>query len=178
MKTNNPARIQHLSQRLDQFIKALFIITPIATAFYCFGFNVLPHHNLIFETYGITELTLQNRSLLFIANLLPLSIALWCLWMLHKLFALFAEKIFYHQHNVKRFRALGLGLIAWVICDFILTPVRSVILTLNQPEGSRVIALNFELNDMIMLLAGIVTILLAWVVDEGRKIKEENLHTI
>ena len=174
----NLERIQQVSQRLDWFVKSMLVIVPVTTFCYWMGFNYLPASLAPTQTYGVSELAINNRLLLCLISLIPLSIVIWCLWTLHRLFTLFSNNVFYHADNVRLFKALGLGITAWVVVDFVFTPVQSVIMTMNQPEGLRVVAVNFDLNDLVMLAAGAITMLIAWIVEEGRKIEEENSHTI
>ncbi len=65
-----------------------------------------------------------------------------------------------------------------VILSVVYESVKSVIFSLGNPPGSRVITVSFTSDDAFNILVATVILVIAWVVEEGQAIAEENKLTI
>ena len=66
----------------------------------------------------------------------------------------------------------------WVAASSLYTILLSVVITFNNSPGERMVVATFSYDDLAMLLMGGVVILISWIMDEGRKLEEEQAHTI
>jgi hypothetical protein len=119
-----------------------------------------------------------SLSLAFLASLLPVSVAVYGLGTLRSLFKLYENGIMFSSDNVRYFHRLGYVCIAWVIANAVFTTLISAIITFGNPPGERAIVAQFGTSDMANLIIGAIVLLISWVMDEGRKLEDEQAHTI
>jgi hypothetical protein len=114
-----------------------------------------------------------TRLLAFLADLIPLSAIIYGLQKLRALFRLYENRMIFTEQNVDCFRSLGRALLVWVVCHVVRTSLLSVILTIDNPPGQRILALMFDSGDFAGVFVGLVVLIISWVMDEGRKIQED-----
>ena len=51
-------------------------------------------------------------------------------------------------------------------------------LTMHNPPGHHIVRVGLSSDNIIVLLIGIVVVLIAWVMEEGRKLQEEQRLTV
>jgi hypothetical protein len=51
-------------------------------------------------------------------------------------------------------------------------------LTFNNPPGQRMISIGFSSTDFSEIVTALMIIVVAWIMDEGRKLKEEQALVI
>lgn len=172
----------HNIQRISGRFKRLFfwtaITTPLLTLFYWTLFNNLPQGLQPTPPYPIYELPWTTRALGFLVSLLPVGVAVFGLLTLTRLFRLYEAAIYFSRENVQLFRRLGTTLMLWVAASSLYTILLSVVITFNNSPGERMVVATFSYGDLAMLLMGGVVILISWIMDEGRKLEEEQAHTI
>ena len=66
----------------------------------------------------------------------------------------------------------------WVLFSIFYGAVKSIIFSTTNPPGSRVVSISFTSEELTMLIVSGIVFLIAWVMDEGRCLKEENELTI
>jgi len=71
------------------------------------------------------------------------------------------------------FRGLGGALIVWVVCHIVRTTLLSVVLTMDNLPGQRMIVVALDSGDFTGIFVGVVVLIISWVMDEGRKIEED-----
>lgn len=171
-------RIQQVSKRF----RALFIILmfgiPLLDAGYWLFFNQLPKTLIELPFMVSQELSLLTRTLALLVSLLPVGTATFGVYTLARLFGLYGKAVIFTAENVKHFRTLGYTLLFWVVARLIYLPLLSLILSFTNPPGQRIVAAGFYLLDVTALVTGAVVLLISWVMDEGRKLEDEQAHTI
>ena len=173
------AHLQTASRRFRILLWALIVFVPLLNLLYWASFNHLPD-GLIADLPAspMQPLSVASLSLAFLVSLLPVGVALYGLMILESLFKLYEKGIVFSQQNVRFFRRLGYTLLAWVAANALFTPLISVVITFNNPPGSRELVAQFGVLDFSTLVIGAVVLLLSWVMNEGRKLEDEQAHTI
>ncbi len=179
MTDNAIHHVQHMSRKFLVLFNVLLVLMPVAVFLYWAFFNQLPdafHTDL--PVAPAQPLSTTQLILGALVSLLPLTVAVYGLVTLKSLFRLYAEAIIFSAENVKYFRRLGYLFIAWVVANAIFTPLISLVLTLASPVGQRAVAVKFGIVDLFALLIGGIVLVVAWVMNEGRKLEDEQAHTV
>ena len=178
MANHGVERIQRVSGRFRLFFVVLVFCIPLLDALYWLFFNSLSHALIEIPFMVSQELSFPTRTLAFLVSLLPVGIVTFGVYTLARLFALYEKAVIFSAENVKHFRTLGYTLLLWVIARLIYLPLLSITLSFNNPPGQRIVAAGFELVDVTALITGAVVLLISWVMDEGRKLEDEQAYTI
>jgi hypothetical protein len=88
-----------------------------------------------------------------------------------------AGRIF-DPENVACYRGLGKALLLWAGASFVQTPLLSIIATLPNPPGTRLLTLGVGSGELGFLFLGGLVLVVSWVMDEGRKLDEEQALTV
>jgi hypothetical protein len=112
------------------------------------------------------------------ASLLPLAANMVALFNLVRLFGLYAAGEIFSVRNVRCIRFLGYAIIARQAVDPLFQALLSAALTLHNPEGQRVISVGLSDTNVTELVIGFVILLVSWVMDEGRRLKDEEALVI
>ena len=132
----------------------------------------------LFENGTIPDIDLWQRIACFGVAMLPGAAIMYVYRALSKLFDLYARGVFFGKENVSCYRAVGWGLICQ---QFLFLPeeaLHSFFLTIHNPEGERLISIGFDDTDLSLLIVGFMIILISRIMDEGRKIQEEQNLTV
>jgi len=164
--------------RFRLFFTVLIILIPALDILYWLSFNHLPDGLFKLPIVASQELSLQIRLLAILASLIPVSVATFGVFTLVKLFKLYEEAIIFTTENVKHFRTLGYVLIYWVFAKMIYITLISAIISFSNPPGQRMLVAQFELPDISALIIGAIVVLISWIMDEGRKLEDEQAHTV
>ena len=90
-------------------------------------------------------------------------------WLLYRLFGLYSRGVMFGEANVRYIKALGYWMIgAWVIS----MPIQ----LLQYLQDTERLFFKFNLNGYFF--GGVLVLLLAWIMEEGRKLQEEQSLTV
>lgn len=172
---SNLARIQ----RISRFFRWLFICGSVGTPFvyilFWGFFNVLPGQMIRYSLPADIPrpLPLMFRVLAIVISLIPMSVRMFGLRTLIRLFALYAQGQIFTSEHVKCFRRLGyvllFGVGAGVIYNSLLTVLFSFAASLQHLR----LSLGLHSGDITVLIVGGIVLLISWVMDEGRKLENE-----
>jgi len=176
---DNMLRIKRVSGKLRRASDALFWATPLLCAVYWCFFNEFPAAmKSQLPVMERMELPAMNRLLCFAATLPPVGVAMNGFWNLRGLFGLYAAGEVFTKRNVCRYRRLGRTLLYWAGAVFLHTPLLSLAMSAGMPQGQRHLVIAIGSIELVALFAGAVALVISWVMDEGRRIEEENALTI
>jgi hypothetical protein len=172
----NTERITKVSRRFRLICIGLIFILPLLGALFWIFFNQLyamagPMIPLPVRLYH--DLTAKTRFFAFLVDLLPLGVTLYGLTRLRNLFRLYEEGSIFTEATVNCFRSLGRTLIAWVACDVISNTLLSIVLTIGNSPGRRMITVGLNSGECTGLFVGAVVLIISWVMDEARKMQDE-----
>lgn len=171
----NIERITVASRRLRRICTGLVFFVPMVCILYWVLFNHIRHLPGMahFPVVVSGDLSALTRMLACFTDLIPISALIYGLLKLERLFRLYESGLIFTEKNVACFRSLGRTMIAWVICHVVRTSLISTVLTLHNPPGQRMITLGLDGSDLGGLFVGGIILTITWVMDEGRKIRED-----
>jgi len=111
-------------------------------------------------------------------GLIPLGATMLCLWWLVRLFSLFSTGEIFTGNTVKYIRRTGWTMLAGVALMPIHEALLTLVLTMHNPPGERLITISLESGDARDLLIAGIIILVSWIMDEGRKLRETDELTV
>jgi len=176
---DNLGRIRSASQAFSTLCLALMGLVPLCLAAYWLFLNELPHSMYApLPVAPSAELGYGLRLLGFLVTMIPCGVLLYALSRLRRLFALYREGIIFDRRNVACYRDLGKALVCWAGAAFVQTPLLSIVITLPNPPGTRLLMLGVGSGELGFLFLGGLVLLISWVMDEGRRLDEEQALTV
>lgn len=179
---DNLSRIKSFSKNFHLLLSFLLIVIPLYYVVYWTFINHLPT-TLITVNIPSTplvphELPVKLQLLGFIVSLLPLSALTYGLVNMRRLFSFYKEGVIFSFEHVRIFKNTAIALVMWVVLSMIYESAKSVLFSVGNPPGRRVVEVGFSSAEITALLVGGVVFVIAWVTDEGRILAEENELTV
>lgn len=177
---HNKKRIQRASRRLRYLLMAVFWTMPIINAFVWIFMNRFPEMmtSKMLPYFVHLPLPASARLMGFFVVMIPTGVAMTGTYHLTKLFELYEGGDIFKLSNVRRFKKLSRVLILWFVAGILCRSLLSVALTLHHPPGQRMITVGLSSADLTTLLLGLILAVIAWVMEEGRKLQEEQDLTV
>lgn len=104
----------------------------------------------------------------------PLAAVEWGLWNAALLFRSYSAGSVLTEAIGRRLRRFGAALIALPVLGFVMRPVGSLLVTMNNPPGQRQMVLSADLSGLILVVAGAIIIGIGWGIVEAARIADEN----
>jgi len=178
----NIDRIKRVSGAIHFVLTVSIAVVVLTDVFYWVFLNNLP--NTLIEVNTDSGALLNHavsplmRLVGFVFSLLPVGALLYALINTRALFSLYRKGELFSKHHVVLFRRLAKSLIIIVVTSIIYESAKSVIFSLGNPPGSRVISVGFSSEYALALIMSSVIWVIAWVNDEGRVLSEDSEFTI
>jgi len=141
--------------------------------------------DMFFDNVSIDEtympafpLPWSSRLLGLAASMIPLGIGMLSLWWLIRLFSCFTIGEIFTENTVKYIRRLGWTMVAGVAAAPIYEALLTIVLTIHNPPGKRLVSISFESADLEELITAGVIILVSWIMEEGRKLRKADELTV
>lgn len=174
------------SRRLAFMLRVIFYAYPFALLGLWLLFNPTETDNWmnakligsVIDVNRIAELRTWQRVACFGASMLTGGVTMYVLHSLHRLFRTYSQGIIFGPETVACYRAIGYGLIIQQLLSLPEQALQSLILSWYNPAGQRFIALGADEADISLVVVGIMVIIISRIMDEGRKIQEEQQYTI
>ncbi len=179
-KTANEERIQRMSRRLRLLFQICVYLLPLVPLFFWLGYNHLPQvmQDNIFPSEAPSWLPLNSRLLALSGGVPAIIIMVLALIGLKRLFSLYERGIYFQSENVALFRLLG-KLAFWsVLADVLNKTVLDLARTINNPPGERILSIGLSSDHLKLMLVAVIIMIIAMVIDEGRKIQDEMQLTV
>jgi len=176
----NRERIQRASRRLRYLLLTIACILPAVNALIWLFINSFPElvYRKMLPYFVMLPLPGSARFMGFVVTMLPTGIAMWGVYYLMRLFQLYEQGQIFKPGHVLCFKKLSRVLIWWFIAGIVHKSLLSVALTLHNPPGQRMITLEIGSPDLTALLLGGILAVIAWVMEEGRRLQEDHDFTI
>ena len=177
---HNIKRIQKASRRLRYLLMVVFWAMPVLNALVWIFMNRFP----AFMTsemlpYGATiPLPAPARLMGFLVVMIPTGVAMTGAHYLMRLFELYEQGAIFKLSNVRCYKKLSRALIWWFAAGVLCRSLLTTVLTLHHPPGHRMISFGLTSLDLTALLVGLILMVIAWVMEEGRKLQEEQDLTV
>ena len=179
---DNLFKIKRIGRIIHFLLSCLLIIVPLYFLLYWVFINHLPETLITVNTLKTPivphQLPLKLQILGLVASLFPLAPLMYGISNLKRLFAFYREGVVFSFEHVKLFKNTAKGLLFWVALSIIYESAKSVLFTWTNPPGSRVLNVGIGSWEITTLLASGIIYVIAWVMDEGRILSEENKLTI
>ena len=176
---NKPDSLQRLSRRLKRVAIVFMALTLIISVLFWLFINQLPSELLSRLPVKFDQsLSLSTRLLALLVTMIPVTLLLCGLKTLVNLFRSYESGKVFSQNNVKHFKTLGWVLIVWFFASVLYNALLSIVLTLNNPPGHRMLVVRFELLDLTSLLMGFVLIAIAKVMQLAYELNEDYAKVI
>lgn len=114
----------------------------------------------------------------FLISMLPGGIAMFAAWRLRALFSLYAEGRIFTADNSRCLKHFAMAVMAIAVVKPVATALLSVVLTLANPPGERMMMLRFGSPELTILFIGGVFLIIAWVMEEGRTMAEDQAQIV
>lgn len=175
-------KIKNISYKFSLIFKILLIIYPCIQASIWLGF--LPTMNGYFSglhlpiPVNLEALRFQWRLLGFLVALVPTSIIMFGFYYLIKLFQLYVKGVVFAQQNIYYIRKIALMFLLQVVATIVIQPFLSLILTLDAAPGGHIISIGLRGEEISNLIIAGIVFLIAWIMEEARKLDEERALTV
>ena len=181
-------RIKRLSRRLKVFFIIVIVLLPCIQAVGWAYFNpqsaTTLNHALDPTRYNMSPenikapLTPASRLVGFIAGMIPTGLNMLALFYLVRLFGLYAQGLIFTRDNVRYIRLTGYVLLIRQAAHPVHQTLETIALTINNPPGQRMIQIGLTDDNLSQIVVALIIILVSWIMDEGRKLKEEEALVI
>ncbi len=170
-------RIKSTSRIFQILVMVLMGLLPL-TACLAWAFVDLNDLDFGYTAEEVGPLTSFERWTAGALSIIPLSVSLFALYNLQRLFGLYAAGKFFALENVRCFRNMGWALVAVVPLDILFNSALSVLLSLDQPAGERMLAISISSDDIGIAIIGAVIIIVSWIMAEAADLSQENAAII
>ena len=176
----NRERIQRASRRLRYLLFAIACALPVINALVWWFINRFPEvmYRKMLPYYVSLPLPASARLMGFLVAMIPTGVAILGAYYLMRLFTLYEQGQIFNLANVRCFRSLSRVLIWWFAAGIVHRSLLSLALTLHNPPGQRMISVDLGSADLTALLLGGILAVIAWVMEEGRKLQEDQDLTV
>ncbi len=170
-------------RKIQQVSKAMVIILTlafIAMLLVALTLTLFPDPIIqqIYSPYNLSPnipplTTWQYGALALVAafNFLP---TLFVIWKLRQMFQLFATGHIFTSAATKHLFSAAKGMVAWGIIAIFSTTVSVLVLTANAAKGEHVLVVNVSSGQLAGIFAGIIFVVMSWIMQEAARLSEEN----
>jgi hypothetical protein len=177
---SNLGKIRTVSKTFRGLCTLGLVALPLGTVLFWAGFNALPQTMSAPFLINVATPTLgwEARAMACAASMLPVGALCYGFVCLRRLFGLYMEGRIFSPANVACYRRLGRSLLFWAAAQFLDGPLLTLALTSANPPGQHMITIGVGSGELTALFLGGVVLLVSWVMDEGRRLEEDQLLTI
>lgn len=179
---DNLLKIKTVSKIFHLIISGLILILPLYYTLYWAFINHLPSTLITVNTNAASSathpLSIQLQVIGFVVSLFPLSALIYGLLNIRKLFSFYKKGIIFSYEHVNVFKKTSKALLFWVFFSIVYESAKSVLFTLGNPPGQRVFSVGISSPEITILVVAGIVFVIAWVMDEGRILTEENRLTV
>lgn len=174
-------KIKRYSRYLQYFFLAAIVVEPLGAAL---AWAFLDSETLRMLTSFEAEpginwnLTDLQRLLGFVVSFIPVALNMLLFRALARLFWLYSQGFVFTQDNVKRIRQAGFLLLIGQLVSPVYQSLLSLVLTMHNSSGQHMVLINVHESDISEIITALMILVVAWVMDEGRKLKDEEALTV
>jgi hypothetical protein len=174
----SPRRLPGSLARVVLVVRALCVLGALSLIAVPLWFWASPEaiESLAPSMVGVTEMRIDARAqwLGGALSLLPVSLGLYALWQLWRLFTEYAAGRVFGRTALVHLRRFAWALLGTALLAPLVRAATSVALTLGNPPGRRLLVVGFSWNDYMAVLLAAVLIAIATVMAEAVRVAEEN----
>jgi hypothetical protein len=176
----NREKIQRASRRLRYLLSVAICLMPVINAIFWLNMNRMPDLVLrkIIPLAVTMPMPLISLVLGFLVTMLPTGVTMVGAYYLRRLFVLYEQGQIFLLANVLCFKKLSRVLIWSFAVGIVSSSLLSVVLSLPNPPGQRIVTVELNSSDLTVLLLGGILAVISWVMEEGRNLQEEQDLTV
>ncbi len=164
--------------RMVLVVRALCVLGLVTLLTVPFWFWLSPANVLALgpQMVGVNNLVVDDRARALGAavSVLPIGVGLFALWQLWQLFAEYGAGRVFGRVAQARLKRFAWALLVVALLAPLVRAAMSVVLTLGNPPGQRMLAISLSWNDYLAVLLAAVLIAIATVMAEAVRAAEEN----
>lgn len=166
--------------RLSLWLKRLATLGVILFVGFALSVVIVPGWFDTMVTAAYPEMTIATgitpfkRISLILLLALPLTVSLYGLWNIRMLFDCYARGEVFSPAPAAHIRNVGLAMLVNVVLTALVHSLGSVILTLDNPTGSRQLTISASSDTYLLLLLGGLLVVIGWIMQEAARISDEN----
>lgn len=171
---DNKLKIRRVSRLLRWASDAYLILKPLLAIAIWLNFDTMAGSieasaQLQMEFVGPINLLLG-----FLVNCIPMGLMLYGVWHLRQLFGLYTTGIVFTVATARHLHTFATILLITVITSPLIDILQSFVLSMNHPEGERMLSVNLSSADLGNLFLAGVMFAIAWIMREGHRLAAEN----
>ena len=113
------------------------------------------------------------RALAGLVSAIPLGLVLYGLWQIRHLFQLFGAGLYFTVDGSRHLLRFGAALLLAAPAGILTRAIASVLLTIDNPEGSRQLVVQAGSNDYFGVVVGGLLLVVGWVMREAARMDRE-----
>jgi hypothetical protein len=119
-----------------------------------------------------------TKALGFLVSLIPLTMDMLVVGLLIRLFGRYARGDIFTEETVGGIRHIGYVLLLGQALSPVYQALLTLVLTLPNPPGDRLVSIGLGSSNVSAVLTGLMIIVVAWIMDEGRRLQEDQALVI
>jgi len=116
----------------------------------------------------------MKRALLLLLITFPLGLAVFGLWQIRSLFSAFSHGEIFSVKTATYIHRTGIVILLSPILNIVFGAISSVLLTYDNPTGSRQLAISMSSDAIGLVIIGGLLIVIGWTMREAAGLQEEN----
>lgn len=169
-------RIQQASKGMAIILTLALIATVlVASALVLFPDLSIAHiysaYNLSPDIPPLSAWQYGAMALLAALNFVP---TLYVIWQLRKMFRHFAMGEIFTSTATKHLFNAAKGMVVWGLIAIVSTTIAVLILTANAGIGGHVLVVEISSGELAGIFAGVVFVVMSWVMQEAARLSDEN----
>ena len=178
--SNGVHRIQRVSRFMKALCTAILVVVPAVLVLVWVYFADLAHHfgGLGKIPYDLERVGWPHLLAGFAVSMVPAVIVLYGVSRLRRLFDLYGRGIVFGTENAGCIRGFAISLIGAAALKPFVGAALSVILTISNDPGKRVLSVELSSTDLALLFLGGVLLVISWVMREGSVLADENAQIV
>ncbi|AZR82323.1 DUF2975 domain-containing protein [Thiomicrospira sp. S5] len=178
----NLSRIQSFSRTFRLLTRFLMVAVPVYYVIYWVFINYLPQTLINVNTAAQpildNTLSVPLQWLGFLAALPVILSLIYGLVNIDRLFRYYQQGIIFSYQQVRLFKHIAKALLLWVVTSMLYESAKSVVFTWQNPPGERLLTVGFGSAELMIMIVAAMTFFIAWVVEEGQNLSEEQKYTV
>lgn len=178
--TPNLSRIRRVSRIMQMICTTILVVVPVGLALIWSNFEALAPLSETLSDIPVqpAHLTWVNLLLGFLVSLVGAAIVLYGVSRLRRLFALYGEgRVFTHE-SARCIRGFALAIMLYAAVSPLIGGVLSVVLTMGNPPGERVLTISMSSNELALLFLGACLLVISWVMVESSRLADDSAQIV
>ena len=120
------------------------------------------------------NMTPALRLLAFLASMITAGLVVYVFWQVRLLFGLYGHGAIFTPDNARILRCIAWAVILNAPASVLKGMVMSVLLSWNSGPGQRELAVSLGTGELFALFAGVILLVISWVMGQAQAVWEEN----